>query len=101
MNDKVIPQDILDDADNHAENQLDQEQVYKSYIQGRLEERANGNCSIEQLLEAITYGFTYHRDSQNDNIDVPEGNKLQWFIGKFIEPMHQKEWLDNYKNNKK
>jgi len=36
------------------------------------------NHDNEIILDAITYGFSYHRDSMNDNIDVPEGNKLQW-----------------------
>ena len=32
----------------------------------------------EDMLAAIAYGFTYYRDSQNDGVDVPQGNKLQW-----------------------
>lgn len=46
--------------------------------------------TLEQMREAIKYGFTYHRDSMNDDIDVPDGNKLQWIIGKYIPPMEQK-----------
>lgn len=53
-----------------------------------------------QLLEAIDYGFNYHRDSMNDDVAVPVGNKLQWLIGKFIKPEKQKEWLDNYNKQK-
>lgn len=41
-------------------------------------EHSKSYFSLEDILLAITYGFEYHRDSQNDNIDVPKGNKLQW-----------------------
>ncbi len=34
--------------------------------------------TLEDISNAITYGFTYHRDSMNDGMDVPMGNKLQW-----------------------
>ncbi len=37
-----------------------------------------GIFNIKDILEAIKHGFEYHRDSQNDGIDVPKGNKLQW-----------------------
>lgn len=36
--------------------------------------------TLNDMLEAIKYGFEYHRDSMNDEIDVPLGNKLQWMI---------------------
>ena len=40
----------------------------------------NSVFNKEDILNAITYGFTYHRDSMNDNKDVPLGNKLQWLV---------------------
>lgn len=36
--------------------------------------------SNEDMQNAITYGFIYHRDSMNNDKDVPLGNKLQWLI---------------------
>lgn len=36
------------------------------------------NWKLDDILNAIKYGFEYHRDSMNDEIDVPLGNKLQW-----------------------
>lgn len=36
--------------------------------------------SKDDMVNAITYGFTYYRDSMNDGKDVPLGNKLQWLI---------------------
>ena len=50
--------------------------------------------TIEQMLEAISYGFSYHRDSQNDNIDVPVGNKIQWMLGTYITPGNWGQFID-------
>ncbi len=62
--------------------------------------KANPNkWTTEQVLQAIKYGFEYHRDSMNDNVDVPEGNKLQWLLGTFISPEEHGEWLEEYKKN--
>lgn len=52
--------------------------------------------TLEQMLEAITYGFQYHRDSMHDNQDVPNGNKLQWILGKYIDPLKHKEYIDQH-----
>lgn len=38
--------------------------------------------SLDDILDAIKYGFEYHRDAQNNGIDVPLGNKLQWLMGR-------------------
>jgi len=53
-----------------------------------------------QMLEAIAYGFKYHRDSMHNDIDVPEGNKLQWLLG-FIDPLKHKEAIESWKNDNK
>lgn len=38
--------------------------------------------TLDDVLDAIKYGFEYHRDAQNNGIDVPLGNKLQWLMGR-------------------
>ncbi len=61
----------------------------------------NQTLSItDKLLQAITYGFKYHRDSMNDNIDVPDGNKLQWILGTFIPPDQHAKWIEDYEKTK-
>lgn len=43
--------------------------------------------TVSDMCAAMTYGFEYHRDSQNDDVDVPKGNKLQWLVWKYgIDP---------------
>lgn len=38
--------------------------------------------NLEDIISAVEYGFKYHRDSQNNNEDVPIGNILQWIMGR-------------------
>lgn len=57
--------------------------------------------TLEQMLEAIQYGFTYHRDSMNDDKEVPDGNKVQWIIGKYVPVEEQHNWLEKFWKNKK
>ena len=38
--------------------------------------------SEADMMDAIEYGFKYFRDSQNNGIDVPKGNKLQWLLNR-------------------
>ena len=38
--------------------------------------------SENDMMDAIEYGFKYFRDSQNNGIDVPKGNKLQWLLNR-------------------
>lgn len=38
--------------------------------------------SLQDMMDAVQYGFKYHRDSQNDNVEVPTGNILQWLMYK-------------------
>ncbi len=46
----------------------------------KMTEDDNITWSHKEILQAITYGFEYHRDSMNNDIDVPLGNKLQWLM---------------------
>lgn len=38
--------------------------------------------SLEEIIDAVQYGFNYMKDSQNDGISVPVGNTLQWLMSK-------------------
>jgi len=51
--------------------QLNESFIGKNNVQEKL-------YTEQDMLNAIKHGFEYHRDSQNDGIDVPKGNKLQW-----------------------
>lgn len=53
--------------------------------------------TVQQMLEAIRYGFEYSRDSQHDGVDVPEGNKLQWILGKYVDPLHHEKFINEFK----
>ncbi len=53
--------------------------------------------TLAQMLEAIKYGFEYHRDSMNDGQDVPEGNKLQWLLSKFVSVEDHAKWIEAHK----
>lgn len=62
--------------------------------------KAQNSFTVEQMLEAISYGFTYHRDSMSDDNDVPQGNKLQWLLSKYVPIEKHSEWLVAYKEKK-
>jgi hypothetical protein len=36
------------------------------------------NWKLDDIINAVKYGFEYHRDSMNDGENVPLGNTLQW-----------------------
>lgn len=38
--------------------------------------------SLEDIIDAVQYGFDYRVDSMNDGISVPVGNTLQWLMAK-------------------
>ena len=38
------------------------------------------NCTLEDIIEAVQYGFDYRVDSMNDGKHVPLGNTLQWLM---------------------
>lgn len=56
--------------------------------------------TTEELVLAIGYGFKYCTESQNDGVDVPRGNKLQyalWLLEQRntpVEPVYDAKWLD-------
>ena len=50
------------------------------------------------MLEAIDQGFEYHRDSMHDNEAVPLGNKLQWIIGKYLDPLEHESFIKTVLN---
>lgn len=93
MKQEIIPDDIFCDSYEKYPMGL----ARQAYQQGRIDERKIKNeptFTLKQMLEAITYGFEYHRDSMNDNVDVPNGNKLQWIVGKYVPPIQQKEFIE-------
>ncbi len=38
------------------------------------------NYTLEDIIEAVQYGFDYRVDSMNDGKHVPLGNTLQWLM---------------------
>ena len=38
--------------------------------------------TLEDILDAVQYGFDYRENSQNDGVKVPDGNVLQWVMWK-------------------
>jgi len=56
--------------------------------------------TLEQMIEAITYGFEYHRDSMHNNQDVPNGNKLQWILGKYMPPEKHEDFIIRFGDTK-
>lgn len=38
--------------------------------------------TLEDIIDAVQYGFEYREESQNDGDKVPTGNILQWLMGK-------------------
>jgi len=53
--------------------------------------------SLEDILKAAQYGFEYHRDSQNNDVNVPVGNVLQWLMGE-KKLLELPEEFKKYKN---
>ena len=54
--------------------------------------------SLEDIIEAVQYGFDYREESMNDGKHVPLGNTLQWLMHRkgFIEvPQEFKDKLKN------
>jgi len=70
-----------------AENFLSKADNYTSYdgmiqllLDFNAQQSKDKRYTIKDALEFMKYGFEYHRDSMNDNIDVPNGNKLQHLV---------------------
>lgn len=38
--------------------------------------------TLQDIIDAVQYGFDYRGESQNDGKKVPAGNVLQWLMGK-------------------
>ena len=38
--------------------------------------------TLNDIIDAVQYGFDYREDSQNDGVSVPIGNTLQWLMNK-------------------
>ena len=38
--------------------------------------------TLEDIIDAVQYGFDYRVNSQNDGKSVPLGNVLQWLMSK-------------------
>lgn len=38
--------------------------------------------TLEDIIDAVQYGFDYRVESQNDGVSVPVGNTLQWLMNK-------------------
>ncbi len=58
--------------------------------------------SLDDILDAVQYGFDYRTESMNDGKHVPVGNTLQWVMMKKelkIVPEEFKEARDKYLNN--
>lgn len=36
--------------------------------------------TLQDIIDAVQYGFEYRAESQNDGIKVPIGNVLQWLM---------------------
>jgi hypothetical protein len=102
-----INQELEDAANSHSEDWVYTE--YGNDVRENLSARKEGfkagfkagtewhkeqSFTLEQMFEAITYGFEYHRDSMHNEQDVPEGNKLQWILGKFRHPLTHPSIID-------
>jgi hypothetical protein len=38
--------------------------------------------TLEDILDAVQYGFDYRVEAMNDGVSVPDGNVLQWLMNK-------------------
>jgi hypothetical protein len=36
--------------------------------------------TLQDIIDAVQYGFEYRAETQNDGIKVPTGNVLQWLM---------------------
>ena len=54
--------------------------------------------TLQDIIDAVQYGFNYKTESQNDGVAVPLGNVLQWVMGKkklLIVPKEFKDAITN------
>lgn len=38
--------------------------------------------TLEDILDAVQYGFDYRVEAMNNGVSVPDGNVLQWLMNK-------------------
>ena len=38
--------------------------------------------TLQDIIDAVQYGFDYRVDAMNDGVKVPDGNVLQWLMWK-------------------
>ncbi len=59
--------------------------------------------TLQDIMDAVQYGFNYRTESQNDGIKVPSGNVLQWLMfkkGLIHAPTEFDEYQQKELNNK-
>ena len=54
--------------------------------------------TLDDVVKAAQYGFTYRGESQNDGKEIPVGNVLQWLMHRKSLINVPKEFQD-YKSN--
>ena len=60
--------------------------------------------TLQDIIDAVQYGFDYRVESQNDGKKVPLGNTLQWLMAKkdlVNVPEEFKERMDKERLTKK
>lgn len=55
--------------------------------------------TLEDIVDAVQYGFDYRVNSQNDGKSVPLGNVLQWLMSK-KELLHIPKEFKDIRNKK-
>jgi len=55
--------------------------------------------SLDDIIDAVQYGFDYRVSSQNDGKSVPVGNILQWLMSK-KELLHIPKEFKDIRNKK-
>lgn len=55
--------------------------------------------TLEDIIDAVQYGFDYRVNSQNDGKSVPLGNVLQWLMSK-KELLHIPKEFKDIRNKK-
>lgn len=56
------------------------------------------NYTLDDIIEAVQYGFDYRADSMNDGKHVPLGNTLQWLMVRKGLKQIPEEFAEKLKN---
>ena len=56
--------------------------------------------TLEDIIDAVQYGFDYRVEAMNNGVSVPDGNVLQWLMNKKGLVELPQEFID-FKKNKK